>query len=122
MEDQLRDLCLRSMRDYIDYLIDVGVSRNRFEYRTKLIIVSIFGSNALNYFEQYTNCGFNIKVVVKNMSITFEPTFKVFMDGLLMLLNSFYEAVTTLPRAEAKLKWIYSDTGLPELLKVRIKT
>lgn len=27
MEDQLRDLCLRSMEDYIDYLMDVGVSR-----------------------------------------------------------------------------------------------
>lgn len=26
MEDQLRDLCLRSMEDYIDYLTDVGVS------------------------------------------------------------------------------------------------
>lgn len=26
MEDQLRDLCLRSMEDYINYLMDVGVS------------------------------------------------------------------------------------------------
>lgn len=26
MENQLRDLCLRSMEDYIDYLMDVGVS------------------------------------------------------------------------------------------------
>nr|XP_012232176.1 PREDICTED: dynein heavy chain 7, axonemal-like isoform X1 [Linepithema humile] len=86
MEDQLRDLCLRSMKDYIDYLMDVG----------------------------YTNCGFNINIVVRNMAIIFEPTFKAFMDGLLMLLNSLYDAVTTLPRAEVKLKWIH---GSSELLK-----
>lgn len=27
-ENQLRELCLRSMKDYIDYLTDVGVSRD----------------------------------------------------------------------------------------------
>lgn len=27
MEDQLRDLCSRSMKDYVDYLTDVGVSK-----------------------------------------------------------------------------------------------
>lgn len=35
-----------------------------------------------------------------------------------MLLNSFYDAVTTLPRAEIKLEWVYPDTGVSELLKV----
>ncbi|KAL6428106.1 hypothetical protein ACFW04_008466 [Cataglyphis niger] len=89
MEDQLRDLCLRSIENYIDYLTDVG----------------------------YTNCGFNINVMVKNTSITFDPTFNAFINGLSMLLNSFYDAITTLPRAEIKLKWIQPDTGMPELLK-----
>ncbi|KAL6257142.1 hypothetical protein P5V15_012074 [Pogonomyrmex californicus] len=89
MEDQLRDLCLRSMEDYIEYLMDVG----------------------------HTNCGFNIDVVVRNMSVSFEPTFKAFVNGLLMLLNSLYDAVTTLPRAEVKLGWISSDSESLELLK-----
>lgn len=52
------------------------------------------------------------------MSITFEPSFKAYIEGLLTLLNSLYDAVTILPRAEIKLKWIHSDTGSPELLKV----
>ncbi|XP_018345947.1 PREDICTED: dynein heavy chain 7, axonemal-like [Trachymyrmex septentrionalis] len=89
MEDQLRNLCLRSMEDYINYLKDVG----------------------------YTNCGFNINVVVRNTSIVFDPTFKAFANGLSMLLNSLYDAVTTLPRAEIKLKWIYPDSSSVELLK-----
>ncbi|XP_025074708.1 dynein heavy chain 7, axonemal-like [Pogonomyrmex barbatus] len=89
MEDQLRDLCLRSMEDYIEYLMDVG----------------------------HTNCGFNIDVVVRNTSVSFDPTFKAFVNGLLMLLNSLYDAVTTLPRAEVKLGWISSDSESLELLK-----
>ncbi|KYN09877.1 Dynein heavy chain 7, axonemal [Trachymyrmex cornetzi] len=94
MEDQLRDLCLRSMEDYINYLKDVG----------------------------YTNCGFNINVVVRNTSIVFDPTFKAFANGLSMLLNSLYDAVTTLPRAEVKLKWIYPDSSSAELLKPMISS
>ncbi|EFN66875.1 Dynein heavy chain 7, axonemal [Camponotus floridanus] len=89
MEDQLRDLCLRSMEDYIDYLTDVG----------------------------YTNCGFNVDVVIRNTFVTFDPTFNAFINGLSMLLNSFYDAVTILPRAEIKLEWVYPDTGVSELLK-----
>ncbi|KAG5343357.1 DYH7 protein, partial [Acromyrmex heyeri] len=92
MENQLRDLCLRSMEDYINYLKDVG----------------------------YTNCGFNINVAVRNSSIVFEPTFKAFANGLSMLLNSLSDAVTTLPRAEVKLKWIYPDSSSDELLKPMI--
>ncbi|XP_039301684.1 dynein heavy chain 7, axonemal-like [Solenopsis invicta] len=89
MEDQLRDLCLRSMEDYIDYLMDVG----------------------------HTNCGFKINVVVRNTSVIFDPTFKAFANGLSMLLNSLYDAVTTLPRAEIQLGWLSPDSSFPELLK-----
>ena len=71
-----------------------------------------------NYFKQYTNCGFNINVVVRNTSIVFDPTFKGFANGLSMLLNSLYDAVTTLPRVEVKLKWIYPDSSSTELLTV----
>ncbi|XP_011702284.1 PREDICTED: dynein heavy chain 7, axonemal-like isoform X3 [Wasmannia auropunctata] len=92
MEDQLRDLCLRSMEDYIDYLTDVG----------------------------HTNCGFNVDVVVRNTSIIFDPTFKAFANGLSILLNSLYDAVTTLPRAEVKLGWISPDSSSSELLKPMI--
>lgn len=46
MEDQLRDLCLRSMNDYIEYLMDVGVSR--FKYSIKNYGFYIFALNALN--------------------------------------------------------------------------
>ncbi|RLU26562.1 hypothetical protein DMN91_000358 [Ooceraea biroi] len=84
MEDQLRDLCLRSMEDYINYLMDVGG----------------------------INCGFNIHLVIRNTSISFDPTFKMFVDTLSTLLNSLYEFVTTLPRAEIKLGWVQSNTGL----------
>lgn len=71
-----------------------------------------------NYFEQYTNCGFNSNVVIRDTSIAFDPTFKAFVNGLSTLLNSLYDAVTTLPRAEIKLEWIYPDSISPELLKV----
>lgn len=37
-----------------------------------------------------------------------------------MLLNSLYDAITTLPRAEIKLGWVYPDSDSPELLKVYI--
>ncbi|XP_032686024.1 dynein heavy chain 7, axonemal-like isoform X4 [Odontomachus brunneus] len=95
MEDQLRDLCLRSMEDYIDYLTDLG----------------------------RTNCGFNIDVVVKSMSVTFEPTFQAFVGTLSMLLNSLYDSVTTLPRAEVKLELVpgfQPDVHSAELLKPTI--
>ncbi|KAL0118214.1 hypothetical protein PUN28_009103 [Cardiocondyla obscurior] len=89
MEDQLRDLCLRSMEDYIDYLMDVG----------------------------HTNCGFYINVVVRNTSVVFNPTFKAFANGLSMLLNSLYDAVTTLPRVELKLGRVHPNNAAPDLLK-----
>lgn len=120
MEDQLRDLCLRSMEDYIDYLMDVGVSIyfTDFDIRLKICFYISVKYIKYNYFEQYTNCGFNINVMVRDASVVFDPTFKTFANGLSMLLNSLYDAVTTLPRAEIKLGWIYPDSGSPELLKV----
>ncbi|XP_014484361.1 PREDICTED: dynein heavy chain 7, axonemal-like [Dinoponera quadriceps] len=95
MENQLRDLCLRSIEDYIDYLTDVG----------------------------RTNCGFNIDVVVKNMFVTFEPTFQAFVTTLSMLLNSLYDSVTTLQRAEVKpemIPGVQPDVRSAELLKPTI--
>jgi len=126
MEDQLRDLCLRSMEDYIDYLMDVGVSIY-FTYVGVISIKNLFLVYILrgavkcikyNYFEQHTNCGFNIDVVVRNTSVVFDPTFKAFANGLSMLLNSLYDAITILPRVEVKLGWIYPDSTSSELLKV----
>lgn len=52
------------------------------------------------------------------MSITFDPTFRAFVDALSMLLNSLYDAVTTLPRAEVNLELISPDPHSPELLRV----
>lgn len=121
MEDQLRDLCLRSMEDYIDYLMDVGVSiyfTNWCSIKNWFLIYISIKCIKYNYFEQHTNCGFNIDVVVRNTSVVFDPTFKAFANGLSMLLNSLYDAVTTLPRAEVKLGWAHPDSNASELLKV----
>ncbi|XP_047370603.1 dynein axonemal heavy chain 7-like isoform X1 [Vespa velutina] len=72
METQLRELCLNSMEDYIDYLMDVGGK----------------------------NCGFNMKVIVKKKAIFFDPSFTTFVETLTSLLHSIYEAVTVYPRIE----------------------
>ncbi|XP_025152590.1 dynein heavy chain 7, axonemal, partial [Harpegnathos saltator] len=74
---------------------------------------------------QRTNCGFNINVVVKNISVTFEPTFQAFVGTLSMLLNSLYDSTTTLPRAEVKLELVPgvpSDVHSAELLKPTISS
>jgi hypothetical protein len=53
------------------------------------------------------------------ISIHFEPTFKLFVDTLSMLLHSLYESASTIPRAEIKLGWVdIEETS--ELLKVYI--
>jgi len=64
------------------------------------------------------NYGFNINVMT-DISIYFEPTFKMFVDTLSMLLNSLYESASTIPRAEIKLGWIDRDKT-SGLLKVYI--
>lgn len=56
--------------------------------------------------------------MVRDTSVTFDPTFKAFVDGLSILLNSLYDAVTTLPRAEIELELVHLDTHWPESLKV----
>ncbi|KAI4472692.1 hypothetical protein M0802_016571 [Mischocyttarus mexicanus] len=72
METQLREFCLDSIEDYIHYLMDVGGK----------------------------NCGFNVKVVVKNKMITFDPSFATFAETLTSFLHSIYEAVMIFPRID----------------------
>ncbi|XP_043498185.1 dynein axonemal heavy chain 7-like isoform X3 [Polistes fuscatus] len=75
METQLRKFCLDSIEDYINYLMDVGGK----------------------------NCGFNVKVVVKNKMITFDPSFVTFSETLTSFLHSIYESVTIFPRIDDEL-------------------
>ncbi|XP_076618005.1 dynein axonemal heavy chain 7 isoform X2 [Colletes latitarsis] len=77
MEEQLRTICLQSMEEYIDYLSNTN----------------------------YTRCGFDIKLTIRNSVMVFEPTVKTFVQVLSMLLNSPREAVGTLPRIETLLEW-----------------
>ncbi|XP_076249285.1 dynein axonemal heavy chain 7 [Calliopsis andreniformis] len=71
MEDHLQGLCLRSTEEYMDYL-----SNRSWMCR-----------------------GFDIKVTIRNTVVTFEPTFKAFVEALSTLLNSLQNAVS-LPRVE----------------------
>ncbi|KAK2577836.1 hypothetical protein KPH14_001102, partial [Odynerus spinipes] len=82
MENQLRELCLKSVEDYINYLMDVGGK----------------------------NCGFNVKVIVKNKAINFDPSFKTFEDTLTSLLHSIYETVTIYPRIERNVANLTTDS------------
>ncbi|KAK1121659.1 hypothetical protein K0M31_009971 [Melipona bicolor] len=75
MEDQLRGVYLRSVEEYLDYLYD----RNN------------------------TCRGFDVKVTVRNSSVLFEPTFKVFSETFSTILNLLGETVSTLPRIETLL-------------------
>ncbi|XP_012251165.2 dynein axonemal heavy chain 7-like isoform X2 [Athalia rosae] len=81
MEAQLRDLCLESIKDYMAYILS-------------------FGSNGSMNLK---NCGFNLNVIIRNKTLTFEPSFKTFKDTLIMLLTSLLEAVSNIPRLEIKL-------------------
>ncbi|XP_051171696.1 dynein axonemal heavy chain 7-like, partial [Leptopilina boulardi] len=73
MESQLQNLCLRSMEDYVNYLLD------------------------------YHNCGFKLEVTVRNKCIGFDPSFTNYTDILLGLLNSLVNAVSVYARMEIKL-------------------
>ncbi|XP_076748638.1 dynein axonemal heavy chain 7 isoform X2 [Xylocopa sonorina] len=72
MEEQLRSLCLQSIDEYIHFLCE----RSR------------------------TCCGFDIKVIVRNALVSFEPQFKAFTELFSAILNSLRDAITTLPRVE----------------------
>ncbi|XP_076302983.1 dynein axonemal heavy chain 7 [Lasioglossum baleicum] len=76
MEDQLRELCLQSMEQYIDYISKAG---------------SIY-------------YGFDIKLAIRNTIVAFEPTFKVYAEALSTLLQDLHEVVSELPRVETLLK------------------
>ncbi|XP_076646690.1 dynein axonemal heavy chain 7 [Halictus rubicundus] len=76
MEDQLRELCLRSMEQYIDYISKAG---------------SIY-------------YGFDIKLTIRNMIVAFEPTFKAYAEALSTLLHELREVISELPRVETLLK------------------
>ncbi|KAG7196964.1 hypothetical protein KM043_000229 [Ampulex compressa] len=70
MAEQLRDMCLRSLKDYASYLLDIG----------------------------YTNSGFKVTLVVRNNVIVFDPPFKAFTSALSTLVYALHEAVMMLPR------------------------
>ncbi|XP_024941329.1 dynein heavy chain 7, axonemal [Cephus cinctus] len=98
MESHLQSLCLRSMEDYVDFLMDVGTRGSRNQ-------------------KIYSNCGFNINVVIRNKAVGFDPSFKAFIDTLLMLLNTLYESVSGYPRLEMKLYDMDSSSANPPVLK-----
>ncbi|XP_025831878.1 dynein heavy chain 7, axonemal-like [Agrilus planipennis] len=75
MENQLQSLCLKSLYDFHEYIIDV----------------------------EYSNTGFSINVAQKIDGLNFEPQFKNFGDVLKKLLTALEQAVTVIPRIEAEL-------------------
>lgn len=56
MEDQLRDLCLRSMKDYIDYLTDVGVSIHFFIDLLRHSQLKLGSCKCFQYFDGFIEC------------------------------------------------------------------
>ncbi|XP_017763577.1 PREDICTED: dynein heavy chain 7, axonemal-like [Eufriesea mexicana] len=75
MEDQLQRLYLNSVEEYVDYL----------------------------YNKNNTRQGFDIKVMVRNLNVLFDPTFKVFTEAFSTILNLLRETIVTLPRVETLL-------------------
>ncbi|KAK5646414.1 hypothetical protein RI129_004878 [Pyrocoelia pectoralis] len=75
MSYNLQTLCLKSLYDYMDYIMDI----------------------------KYKNKGFEINLVERGNTIMFEPPFKNFRDVLMKVIDAILEAVTILPRIETQL-------------------
>ncbi|XP_026297252.1 dynein heavy chain 7, axonemal isoform X2 [Apis mellifera] len=75
MEEQLRGLFLRSIEEFFNYLHNKNQKRR----------------------------GFDIKIIVRNERMTFEPTFSAFVDTFSSILNFLRETVNTFPRIETLL-------------------
>ncbi|XP_043277906.1 dynein axonemal heavy chain 7-like [Venturia canescens] len=75
MESQLRSLCLVSMEDYRNYLLDMDSRKRSFE----------------------------LNVVIRSKAIAFDPSFKVFAETLTSLLSTLHRAVSGFTRIETNL-------------------
>ncbi|KAJ8726571.1 hypothetical protein PYW07_001269 [Mythimna separata] len=81
MTYNLQTLCLKSMKEFTDYIMDVGG----------------------------TNQGFVINLGFTNDAIEFDPTFKQFKDQLSLLYEFLIDACRQSPRLETLLYQDYSD-------------
>ncbi|KAF7280376.1 hypothetical protein GWI33_006107 [Rhynchophorus ferrugineus] len=86
MTNHLQTLCLKSLYDYIQYIMDI----------------------------KYSNKGFQIKLVQRVNILCFEPPFKNFKDVLISKIDAIVDAVMDIPRLETKLylDWAEQDQFL----------
>ncbi|XP_037866676.1 dynein axonemal heavy chain 7 isoform X1 [Bombyx mori] len=83
MTFNLQTLCLKSMKEFTDYIMDVGG----------------------------TNQGFVINLAFQNDAIEFEPSFKQFRDQLCLLYDFLIDACRQSPRLETMLYQDYVCSG-----------
>lgn len=88
MTGQLQELCLKSLYDYVNYILDI----------------------------KYKNQGFIVNLVMKVNALGFDPSFKNIQHQLLNMLELIQDAVMDIPRLETKLYLDYA--GEEEFLKV----
>lgn len=89
MSHQLQTLCMKSLYEYTNYLLDVG----------------------------YANKGFEIHITHRNNLLTFEPSFNKFTEVLVGTYDRMIKALLIMPRLETKLYLDYE--GDPVIIKVR---
>ncbi|CAH1117610.1 unnamed protein product [Phaedon cochleariae] len=75
MSYHLQTLCLKSLYDYVNYILDV----------------------------KYSNKGFQIKLQQRVNILVFEPSFRNFREVLITLVDNIVDAVMDIPRLETKL-------------------
>lgn len=119
MTYNLQTLCLKSMAEFTDYILDVGVWFHLLISRSKLQIS--LPNSSLLLFLQGKNQGFVINLAFQNDAIEFDPSFKQFRDQIGLLYDFLIDACRQSPRLETLLYQDYIATSRATLKVLNIE-
>lgn len=116
MTYNLQTLCLKSMYEFTEYIMDVGVCSLNVVF--KILMFDLLYLLHCPFF-QGKNQGFIINLAFQSDAIEFEPSFKQFRDQIGLLYDFLIDACRQSPRLETMLYQDYVVTTRATL-KVKI--